>query len=58
MKTNSKVCPEAFARMCSVKKVFLKISKNSQKNTCVRVSFFNKVATLLKKRDSGTGVFL
>ena len=49
MKTNSKVCPEAFARMCSVKKVVLKISKNSQKNTCVRVSFFNKVATLLKK---------
>ena len=37
------------------KKVFLKISQNSQGNTCVGVSFFNKVAglslvTLLKKR--------
>ena len=35
--------------------VFLKIFQNSQKNTCVGVSFFNKVAvlrpaTLLKKR--------
>ena len=26
--------------------VFLKISQNSQKNTCVRVSLFNKVAGL------------
>ena len=26
------------------KKMFLKISQNSQENTCVRVSFFNKVA--------------
>ena len=26
--------PEAVARKCSVKKVFLKISKNSQGNTC------------------------
>ena len=29
---------EAVATRCSVKKVFLKISQNSQKNTCVRVS--------------------
>ena len=35
---------EAVARKCSVKKVFLEISQNSQENTCVRVSFFNKVA--------------
>ena len=28
------------------KKVFLKISQNSQQNTCARVSFFNKVAGL------------
>ena len=46
---------EAVVQLCSVKKVFLKISQNSQKNTCVRVSFFNKVAglrlaTLLKKK--------
>ena len=56
---------EAFFRNCSVKKVFLKNSQNSQENICVRVSFliklqasdlfFNKVAglkpaTLLKKR--------
>ena len=27
-------------RRCSVKKVFLKISQNSQENTCVRVSFW------------------
>ena len=30
---------EAVARRCSVKKVFLEISKNSQENTCARVSF-------------------
>ena len=30
---------EAVARRCSVKKVFLEISQNSQKNTCARVSF-------------------
>ena len=35
---------EAVARRCSVKKVFLEISQNSQENTCVRP------ATLLKKR--------
>ena len=28
---------EPIARKCSVKKVFLKISQNSQKNTCARV---------------------
>ena len=30
---------EAVARRCSLKKVFLEISQNSQENTCVRVSF-------------------
>ena len=35
-----------------LKKVFLKISHNSQENICVRVSF------LIKLQDSGTGVFL
>ena len=37
--------PEAFVQRFSVKKVFLKISQNSQENTCARV-FFNKVAGL------------
>ena len=30
---------EAVVRRCSVKKVFLEISQNSQENTCARVSF-------------------
>ena len=30
---------EAVVRMCSIKKVFLKISQNSQENTCAKVSF-------------------
>ena len=29
---------------CSVKEVFLEISQNLQKNTCAKISFFNKVA--------------
>ena len=38
-----------------MKKIFLKISQNSQENTCTRASFFKKVAglrpaTLLQKR--------
>ena len=45
---------EAVARRCSVKKVFLEISQNSEENTCARVSFLIKLqarpATLLKKR--------
>ena len=46
---------ETVVRRCSVKKVLLEMSQNSQENACVRVSFFNKVAdvkcaTLLKKR--------
>ena len=35
---------EAAARRCSIKKVFLKISQNSQENTCAGASFFHKVA--------------
>ena len=34
---------EAVAQSCSVKKVFLEISQNSQENTCVRVSFLIKL---------------
>ena len=49
--------------MVSVKKVFLNIMQNSQENNCAGASAFNKVsdfrpATVLKKRDSGVGVFL
>ena len=36
------------------KKVFLEISKNSQENTCARVSF----VIMLQALDSGAGVFL
>ena len=45
---------EAVDWRCSVKNVFLKISQNSQENTCVEVSFLIKLqawlVTLLKKR--------
>ena len=47
---------EAVVQSCSVKTVFLKISQKSQENTCSRVSFSLRPATLLK-RDSGAGVF-
>ena len=46
----------------SIKKVFLKVSQKSQKNTRAGVSFFNKIAGVspatLLKRDSSTGYFL
>ena len=38
---------EAVARRCSVKKVLLEISQNSQENTCASGFFFNKVAGLM-----------
>ena len=41
---------EAVIRWCSVEKVFLKISQNSQENTCTRVSSRLRSTTLLKKR--------
>ena len=45
---------EAVVRKCSVTKVFLEISQNSQENTGARVSFIIKMqvwpATLLRKR--------
>ena len=40
---------EAVARSYSVKKVFLKISQNSQENTCARVSFLIKLQAFIKK---------
>ena len=42
--------PEAVARRCSVKKVFLKISQNSQK-TPVLDSLFNKVEGVYLKLE-------
>ena len=42
---------EAVVQRCSVKKVFLEISRNSQENTCARVSLLQAApAALLKKR--------
>ena len=49
---------------CSIKKMFLKILKHLQENTCVRirVSFLIKLRAtwlqLYEKRDPGTSVFL
>ena len=37
---------EAVAQRCSVKKVFLEISQNSQENTCTRASFSIKLQAL------------
>ena len=48
---------EAVAQRCSVKKVFLEISQNSQENTCARVSFLIKLRALacnfIKKETLG-----
>ena len=35
--------PEPVVQRCSVKKVFLEISRNSQRNTCASVSFLIKL---------------
>ena len=40
---------QAFVQRCSVKKMFLEISQNSQENTCASL-FFNKVAKRLWHR--------
>ena len=37
---------EAVFQKCSVKKVFLEMSQNSQENTCARVSFLIKLQAL------------
>ena len=50
---------EAVVQMCSVKRLFLKISQNVQENTCARISFLINLqapATLLKK-ETGARVF-
>ena len=58
-------CQDPYCRSihlsCSVKKVFLKFSQNSQGNACARVSFLLKLQPgglqLYLKRDSDTSVF-
>ena len=37
------IAPEAVTRRCSIKKVFLEISQNSQENSCAKVSFLVKL---------------
>ena len=39
---------EVVVQRCSVKKVFLEISQNSQENTCARVSFLIKLQVLYR----------
>ena len=46
----SKHCLDVVVRRCSAKKVFLKVSQNSQENAFAKVSFLIKLQTLLKKR--------
>ena len=48
-KISNSIYSVAVSRKCSVKKVFLKISQNSQENTWARASFLMRPATLLKK---------
>ena len=43
---DDKVSSEAVVRRCSLKKVFLEISQNSQKNTCARDSSLIKLQSL------------
>ena len=43
MNSFRKILPEAVARRCSVKKVLIEISQNSQRNTCAGVSFLIKL---------------
>ena len=53
--------PEAVVQRCSVKQLFLKISKNLQENISVRGPFLVKLRQRLQlysKRESGTGFSL
>ena len=45
-KTSTLRNPKTVVRRCTVKKVFLKISQNSQENTCAWIFFFNRLKTL------------
>ena len=55
----SSVGSEAVVQRCSIKKVFLEISQNSQKNNCARDSFLIKLHTLacnfIKKESMAQG---
>ena len=54
----NKLFEEAVAGRCSVQMMFLKISQNSQENTCVRVSFVIKLkAWSLKHLRTTASVF-
>ena len=48
---------EAVARRCSVKKVFLEISQNSQENTYARVPFLIKLLYYFIKKETLTQMF-
>ena len=52
LKLRQKRMTEAVVRRCSTKQMFLKISQNSQENTCFDVSFLKSCSaqTLYKKR--------
>ena len=53
--------PETVTRRCSVKKVPLKITQNSQESISVRVSFLIRLqvkACNFIKKDADTGIFL
>ena len=54
---SEKLKAEAVFRKCSVKKVFLEISQNSQENTCTKVSFLQLYACNFIKIKSLTQVF-
>ena len=53
---------EAATEGIVLKTAFLKVSQNSQENTCVKVSFLIKLQAtgqqLYQKRESGRGVFV
>ena len=49
----------AAAQECSIKKVFLEISQNSQENTCARASFLLSCrACNFIKKETGKSAFL
>ena len=54
---SEKLNAEAALRRCSVKKVFLEISLNSQENTCAIVTFLQPQASNFIKIESQTQVF-
>ena len=48
-------CIKAAVERCSVKKVLLEISQNSQENTCAKVSFIIKLINFIKKETATRG---